>query len=591
MRNFLFLIVLINSYCFSQDYENLGTYLNEIESMRKSNCDSALVMLQEIDLKNLAVTDQYKPQILKQQGLTHYCLGNFDESLSYYQKAIELSINISNVSEEISILNLIGTLHKKQDRMPKALEYFERGLQRAEDEGDSLSMGNSLNNIGLVHLQTDNIEKSLDYFLKSTIIKELVRDTLGLSYNYDNLGQVHATLSQYDKAINYFDLAAKYKRIVGDQVGYAIVQNNIGEMLLAIDRPQDAEPYFIIALDVATEVNYSDFRQHVLNMLSKTFEKKGQNEKAFQYYKAHVVLKDSLFSVRKSQQIAELEAKYETEKNKRKIESQQASLDQNQLLLAGSSVAILLLIFIGILGKNRLKWKTQKLLEEEKRKTREAEMNAIISSQEKERSRFARDLHDGFGQLISTLNLNLKNLKNPKDQNERELVFDASVEVLEVMYQELKNICFDLMPQTLIKHGLGPAIIEFSNRINLTGQKHMDVNIFGLEKRLSELQEISLYRITQEWVNNVIKYSDADLITIQITKDTKEVTLLIEDNGIGFDKTILQESKGNGWKNMTSRSNLIHGELELDTSPNMKGSSLILNAELMVNKKVDLELA
>ena len=92
-------------------------------------------------------------------------------------------------------------------------------------------------------------------------------------------------------------------------------------------------------------------------------------------------------------------------------------------------------------------------------------------------------------------------------------------------------------------------------------------------------------------MNNIIKYSDADQIAIQITKDEDEITLLIEDNGVGFDKKVLLEGKGNGWKNMTSRSNLIHGELELDTTPDLKGTSLILNAQLAPTEPIALELA
>ncbi|MEQ9302272.1 MAG: histidine kinase, partial [Marinoscillum sp.] len=78
----------------------------------------------------------------------------------------------------------------------------------------------------------------------------------------------------------------------------------------------------------------------------------------------------------------------------------------------------------------------------------------------------------------------------------------------------------------------------------------------------------------------VIKYSDADKVMIQITRDEDEITLLIEDNGTGFDEDLLISGKGNGWKNMNSRANLINGELELDTTVGVKGNTLIVNATL-----------
>ena len=102
-----------------------------------------------------------------------------------------------------------------------------------------------------------------------------------------------------------------------------------------------------------------------------------------------------------------------------------------------------------------------------------------------------------------------------------------------------------------------------------------------MEERLSEVQEISIYRITQEWVNNLIKYSDASKVTIQLTQDENEITLMIEDNGMGFDLELLKSGTGNGWRNMNSRANLIKGDLEVDTTPGIRGNTMIVNASLI----------
>ena len=237
-------------------------------------------------------------------------------------------------------------------------------------------------------------------------------------------------------------------------------------------------------------------------------------------------------------------------------------------------IAIILLI------RSRARKKQALLQKEAQVKLKETQIEAAITSQEKERSRFAKDLHDGFGQMISILNLNLQSLEK-KESNPHD-VFDRSTKVLDEMYQELKSICFNLMPQTLIKKGLVAALQEFAVRINVTGQKQVITDFYGLEDRMTDLQEISLYRISQEWVNNVLKYSDAQKITIQITKDEEEITLLIEDDGSGFEPTLLKNGKGNGWRNMNSRTNLIHGTLELDTMAGRKGNALIVNCPARV---------
>ncbi|MEP4532748.1 MAG: ATP-binding protein, partial [Cyclobacteriaceae bacterium] len=168
----------------------------------------------------------------------------------------------------------------------------------------------------------------------------------------------------------------------------------------------------------------------------------------------------------------------------------------------------------------------------------------------------------------------------------KEDVFENSSKVLDDMYKELKGICFNLMPETLIKSGVVDAIREFATRVNHTGKVFVEVDTFGITERLQDLQEISIYRITQEWINNVLKYSDADKITISLTSDEEEITLLIEDNGSGFDKNDLINGNGNGWKNMNSRANLIKGELELDTTAGIRGSSLIVNAPTLIKVPV-----
>jgi signal transduction histidine kinase len=241
---------------------------------------------------------------------------------------------------------------------------------------------------------------------------------------------------------------------------------------------------------------------------------------------------------------------------------------------------VVLLVVIGILYRSRLQARARERLEVTRTRAREAQIQAIIDSQEKERNRFARDLHDTFGQLISTLNIHIQDVKEREKitREDRLLVFEESSQILDDMYRELKNVCFDLMPQTLIKSGIAHALREFADRVNHTGKFRVNFGEFGLEERLSDLVEVSLYRITQEWVNNILKYSDAKKIDIQLTRDDREITLTIEDDGMGFAKEKLQFGSGNGWKNIISRANLIHGEVELDTLPDRRGTTLILNA-------------
>ena len=564
------------------DSTKVDQIIRKAGELQSSDCDSALAILNQLD-KDYTLEPLELAEYTLLMAKSNYCLGNYDESLQFYQSALKNFEAIEDYSTHNLILNLIGTLHKKQGDRDVALKYFSNAAEIAMNKNLVVDIGNSLNNMGLVYLEKLQFDSALIFFKKSNLYKETANDTLGLSYNYDNMAQTFYAIEEYDSAYQYFKLAIDYKKIVGETVGLAIVQNNLGELLLMRNKLEEAEPYFQKSLSLARELSFKDFEKHVLLKLSELNEKRNDNATALSLYKQHIGLKDSLFNIQRSKFISELETKYETEKRERELEEKISELNDARLLLFSIVVLFLLLAIITWLQINRTRLKQEKNLELERNYTKQAQIEAAISSQEEERKRFARDLHDGFGQMISVLNLNLSNLDaNPENRQE---VYENSTEVLDQMYKELKSICFNLMPETLIKNGLKDAINEFSSRINNAGKIQIETNFFGLENRLTDIQEISLYRITQEWVNNVIKYASAKNITIQLTKDEEELNLLIEDDGMGFDKSLLTKGSGNGWKNLNSRANLIKGELELDTVLGRRGTTMIVVAPELVLKQ------
>ena len=313
--------------------------LTQVAEVRKTDCDSALSILSQSRLESLT-DDAIKAQAYLELGYTHYCLGNFDSALKSYQLSLDEFKNLNAKSKPAEILNLIGTLQKKQGNFELAEQYFEDGLEYALSKNDSLGIGNSLNNIGVLLFQQEKFEKSLDFYQKSTIVKCAIRDTIGLSYNYDNLGMNYSKLEMYDSAQHYLNLAAEYKLIIGDKLGYGIVKNNIGEMLLQLGELNRAEVYFNQALKIAQEVSHADFERHILGMISKIKEERGNYQEALSFYKDHVKINDSLFNERKSQQVAELETKYQTEKKETEIQTQKAEIQRKNFLLIGASGAI-----------------------------------------------------------------------------------------------------------------------------------------------------------------------------------------------------------------------------------------------------------
>jgi signal transduction histidine kinase len=319
-------------------------------------------------------------------------------------------------------------------------------------------------------------------------------------------------------------------------------------------------------------------------LLAEVYEANNQLGPALQAQKFHKIYEDSLLNIDTNTKIAELETKYETEKKDQQIllldqenSLQKATNDRNKILIIGLFLVVILLVLVFYLWRRQARIGHEKVLSEQKTRLREAQIQAVISSEEKERKRFASDLHDSMGQLVSALTMNIQGLKKTSnDPLVRNEIVDNSTVLLQDIQKEIRNVAFNLMPQVLTKEGLIPALEELCGRISKSNQVKADILAFGMDARLNEVFEISLYRILQEWISNVLKYAGATELLIQFTAHENEIIITVEDNGDGFELSTFENSKGNGWRNMTTRLNLIKGTLDIDTQSGRKNSTLML---------------
>jgi two-component system NarL family sensor kinase len=266
-----------------------------------------------------------------------------------------------------------------------------------------------------------------------------------------------------------------------------------------------------------------------------------------------------------------METKYETEKKELLIQDQQLKLERTQIITIGLVIVLAFIALLILLWRRQTKLQEQRKLERHQHENQEKLTKTVISLQEKERSRFAQDLHDGFGQLITALKIQFEKLGQRND---------GISELIQHMHDEIRNVSFALSPQVLVRDGLVQALKELSFRINRSNTISMSVQTTGLQRRLSSDLEITLYRICQEWINNVLKYSGATRMDVQLIEHTDEIVLMIEDNGKGFAIDALETGSGNGWKNIQSRVLILNGQVEVDSSPDRPGTTFTANIRL-----------
>ena len=526
-----------------------------MNSLVAGSYEVALQQAQEsFDCFQVAADTSMMIWALGRRGIVFHDIGEYDEGIRVLKQADELHASFSGKHADTQAM-IWGIT---------AINYDDRGDSRIAVD--------------------DYYRKILALEGELTTDRELVR-------TYNNMGNSLMKLGELAEAEELFLLNLAVNLEENFRYGIATVKTNLGTIAYRRGKYTKAKNLLDDAEDLAYEINDAEKILDVLLQKHLMHQEFNEFKASLDYLLKYHSVRDSLYDLDKQRQIRLLETQYETEKKEQHILLQQTLLDQqeailerNRIALFFSLFALLLIVIIGVLWRARLQKKQQLKAQEEKMYLKEVEINASISSQEKERARYARDLHDGFGQMISILNMNISSLKSDPKPNNRHEIFAESEKVIHEMYDELKGICFDLMPQTLVKSGLESGLQEFADRINKTDKLFIETNFFGLEDRLSELQEISIYRIAQEWINNILKYSDANKIVLQITKDQTEITLLIEDNGSGFDPDLLLSSKGNGWKNLNIRTSLIAGKLEFETEKGKKGTTLVMNAPVNVDK-------
>jgi two-component system, NarL family, sensor kinase len=196
-----------------------------------------------------------------------------------------------------------------------------------------------------------------------------------------------------------------------------------------------------------------------------------------------------------------------------------------------------------------------------------------METEEKERSRIARDLHDSIGQQIYAVRLHLGVLPELNDNNSLRTAVKEKQAMLARATDELRVITRNLMPSSINEYGITGALNDLVESVGISGNFQMIIEDNNKEQRYKEEFEINLFRILQEMINNTVKYAEADTIQISLDHSGDQLQLTYSDNGKGFDTAVRY---GMGLKNIEARTKFYKGSYMLSTAPG-KGTRYYLN--------------
>ena len=600
----------IITFYLRSDLKKAAQFLQEAKQFSKTQSDASsrgyILITQGLYASSVGLTDSatYFIEAAKQLGIrgkndliimkAHTGLGkNFitagkpEKGLENLYQALGLLAIHPDIETEMKVRVNIMWAYLELKRHKDCIEFGKESIRMADPSLESITLY-MYNNIAISYGAVCKLDSARYFIHKGIKASQENSDYQSLANGHFILGTIYSNSGRLDLAINEYLSARPYREKVGNPSFVVSDLYSISALYHKSGKYHKGIEAGLEALKIANQYQLTLKFEGVYKSLAQNYEGLNDFKNSSRYYNLWAIAKDSVYKNATAGAIAEMQTKYESEKKQQQIVVQNAKLSEqkaeikNTYLVIGALMVITILItIILILAKNRYKRKHELVRKENEVLLREAYIEATIQSQESERKRFAQDLHDSIGQLISSLRLLLSSLdQNSSLEDKVELLAKSEI-ILDEMHKEIRSVAFNLMPQTLIQLGLFPALQEMALRINQSGKVQITVQCFQMPSRLLERQEISIYRIVQEWTTNTLKYANASRIEIQLVGHENEVTITIEDNGDGFDKSALETGEGNGWKNIQSRLNLIKAEAEIDSTSGRKGNSFILNMPLI----------
>lgn len=513
---------------------NIATvYSDQADYISALNCyfEAAKILEQEKDKNDLA-------RVYNNIAISNQKLQNYQEAIRYSKLSLKLSEEIGNKNFSINSYDNLGNTYVDLKNYEQAKQNYEKGMELAKQSGNKEMEGQFYAGLGLCYENSNQLKEAENNYKKAI---EIVQETgeLKNSVIYSNI------------------LAMLYVKSKRNAEAEKLLKNSIAVSKKNGLRNELKKAYRI----------YADYYQSNLNDLAKSN----------QYYKMYCTLNDSLFSEDVAQKFAEQQTRYETEKQLSEIKllkqqetiheltlkKQELALQKRMYLLIGGGILILFLCLIGYLYISRQRMRA---LQKQERLIRETE--------EKERSRMAKDIHDDLGSGLSKISILSGNIFNKTEENQEIRAGIRSItETAVSLVDNMRDLIWVLDTENAGLDSLIARIREYSGEYlnDFPLEITFEISDPIPERKITSEAHRNIFFILKESLQNIVKHAEATAVWIKIDVSKDEFQLMVTDNGKGLNPE--REIKGNGIKNIRQRSESIGGKAELTA----QGSGLTMH--------------
>ena len=526
---------------------------------------------------------------------------DYSTAVEYLMKAAELIDRSSSPKLKQLLPQTYGNIGHNliaEKQLEKGIEYEKKALVFKDYPSEAryrvllhldifdawIKLGNPVN--GKKHLDTAII---LNQPLRNIIVAVLVFNNEG--YYYQSIKDVPKALVAYLKAYQLCDSTRNsfLKAEVGD---------NLSHLYFEAKNYKESTKFAKESNAIGRELKEYNVVASTYDVLNKIASLKGEYKEALNYSALNKLYADSATNKETQKITLSLESKYQHQKKIKEIadltlsntEKQLAVLKRDRYLVLGGITSVSLLIILGLLYRNSkhrqaIAEKEQKLQQEQikflERQQQIVSLQSMINGQETERTRIAKDLHDGLGGLFSTMKMYFSTLMHDAPELKQNELFQKSFTLADTASVEVRRIAHSMMPEVLMKLGLMNALKDLCDNISAGKLIRVSMEVHGMSQRMNENTEIMLYRIIQELLNNIMKHAQATEVIIQFIKDGNRLSVVVEDNGRGFNTLQAEQNKSAGLGTVKSRVDYLNGHLTIDSE---KGVGTTVMMDFLVNE-------
>ena len=553
-------------------YEIRGRYYE-----RKGEHGQALPYYQKQHSLLVSVADKEgQARALTNIGNMWHELASNDSAVVYHIRAMRIMEELGKKSDVAISLANIANAYSDLEAYDKAIEMLKQSLKIRREAGEEKRTMFTLNNLSVAYGRKGDFENSMAYADTGIHVALKFNNKLVAGVICGGMGNILNGLKRYEESIAWCERSLGYLNEINRESNMVYPLSNMATAYIGLARYKEALYHNERGWAIMQKLNLAEPVEAYQQNFADAYAGLGDYKQAFQWHKVYMARKDSLAGLDNLRKMASIEARYNIEKKERELLVQQTKNYRQKVALYSLIAALAAFIVFAYMFYNRYRLHKRTELSEAVIHEQKLGMNAVIEAQETERKRIARDLHDGIAQEMVAIKLGFEILGRRIDKiapEEMPKLSELSKQ-LDASCTELRGIAHNMLPPTLGTQGLAPSLeILLRNTLQHSNIK-AKFNVHNLTTKIDEKTEISLYRIAQELLNNIVKHSMAAQVVMELFQSDSWLVLRVEDDGQGFDFEAARSRGTMGILNILSRVGAVGGEFK--TEGNRTGGTIAL---------------